>query len=135
MRCTRLEITVPYDLELRSGRIVIEPNSEGARPRQIKRGDHHRGPGRFSDSPPEDIHDWIKHYYRENTAINWDDTIRLANVVFHLRLSAQVSFDNHEEELLDWHTFCLKTREMFRSSDVRSHAVKSKLETRAQLRD
>ncbi|GBN11431.1 hypothetical protein AVEN_211793-1, partial [Araneus ventricosus] len=62
---------------------------------------------------------------------HWDDLVRLANVVFYLRGTARLWFDNNEDQCKNWSDFERLFEETFgRPEDLKSFAEEL-LRTRA----
>lgn len=82
-------------LELRSGRSTHNAmpdeagNANGQRPPAappIK--NRQRDPPVFNGAPEADVNDWLRSYDRASLHNRWDDTLKLANVVFFLKDTA-----------------------------------------------
>lgn len=91
-----------------------------------------RDPHVFFGGLQEDVNDWIKHYDRVSSHNLWDDTIKLANVVFFLQGTVLNWFDNHEEELTSWATFKSELGNVFGKPDCRKQQAREKLSQRFQ---
>lgn len=91
-----------------------------------------RDPQEFSGTPETDVTDWLKHYERVSAHNRWDDTIKLANVVFFLKDTALHWFENHEEEITSWESFVSAVQDNFGQTDARRQQAHGRLEHRIQ---
>lgn len=91
-----------------------------------------RDPNVFSGTSDEDVDDWTKHYERVSSHNNWDDTIKLANVVFFLKGTALHWYDNHEEEIGSWDVFKSTFTEVFGKPACRRQQASDVLSRRFQ---
>lgn len=91
-----------------------------------------RDPHVFSGISTDDADDWLKHYERVSQHNFWDDTIKLANVVFFLNATALRWFDNHETELTSWDAFKAEFGNVFGKPDCRKQQASEQLAHRFQ---
>ncbi|GBM36322.1 hypothetical protein AVEN_212880-1 [Araneus ventricosus] len=59
----------------------------------------------FSGLSTEDAEKWKNDYERIANYNHWDDSVRLANVVFYLSGTARLWFDNNEDQFKNWSDF------------------------------
>lgn len=91
-----------------------------------------REPCLFSGQSTEDAEKWKNDYERIANYNNWDESVRLANVVFYLGGTARLWFDNNEDQFKNWSEFERLFEETFgRPEDLKSFA-EGLLRTRAQ---
>ncbi|GBM59214.1 hypothetical protein AVEN_209009-1 [Araneus ventricosus] len=91
-----------------------------------------REPCCFSGLSTEDAEKWKNDYERIANYNHWDDSVRLANVVFYLSGTARLWFDNNEDQFKNWSDFERLFEETFgRPEDLKSFA-EGLLRTRAQ---
>ncbi|UYV77687.1 K02A2.6-like [Cordylochernes scorpioides] len=64
-----------------------------------------RDPSTFSGDGNINPGQWLKEYERVSKYNRWDETMKLANVVFYLNGTAGRWFDNNEESLNSWRSF------------------------------
>lgn len=93
-----------------------------------------RDPPTFSGATGQDIEDWLSSYERVGMYNRWDDTTKLANVVFYLEGLAKTWFENHEAEFTTWSYFRDRLCELFGKPTVRKANAIRKLSTRYQRR-
>ncbi|KAG0409896.1 hypothetical protein HPB47_012989, partial [Ixodes persulcatus] len=79
-----------------------------------------------------DVEDWLDSYDRVSVYNRWDNSTKLANVVFYLTDVAETWFLNHEEEILNWDAFTTKLKDIFDTPTSRKENAKKTLETRRQ---
>ncbi|CAN8032927.1 unnamed protein product [Ixodes persulcatus] len=91
-----------------------------------------RDPPVFSGAPEADVNDWLKSYDRASQHNRWDDSFKLANVVFFLKDTALQWFDNHEDEIDSWEAFQTAFAEVFGKPESRKQQAKDKLARRYQ---
>lgn len=91
-----------------------------------------RSPAIFSGDELHDPQKWLKDYARIATYNRWDDSLKLANVVFYLEGTARAWFDNNEEALTSWDLFESKLTETFGRADEIKRRADDILRTRAQ---
>lgn len=91
-----------------------------------------KDPGTFCGTDNVDIDEWLPMYERTSKNYRWDDTLKLANILFYLKGTAKVWFENHEEEIGSWDACKEKMRALFGKSAGRKAAAKKELATRAQ---
>lgn len=91
-----------------------------------------RDPPIFSGAGTQDVEDWLNSYERVSTYNRWDDTTKLANVVFYFEDLARTWFDNHEAEFATWSGFRDRLRELFGKPTVRKANATRKLSARYQ---
>lgn len=91
-----------------------------------------RDPQTFSGTGQEDANDWLLHYERISKHNIWDDTIKLANVVFFLQGTALSWYDNHEEEINSWDQFTKDFEDVFGNSERRKQEAQERLSRRFQ---
>lgn len=93
---------------------------------------HPKHPGTFCGTDQVDVDDWIADYERTSALNRYDPTLMLANVLFYLKGTAKVWYENHEEEIGSWDTFKEKLRDLFGKPIGRKAAAKKELSIRAQ---
>lgn len=82
-----------------------------------------RNPSSYSGISCQDSCKWLKDYERISDFNRWDDSMRLANVVFYLTETARQWYENNEETLTSWEKFKTTFNETFsRTEDVQSQA-------------
>lgn len=130
----------PALLELRSGRTLPPmtsssggPGGEGGpgasgRVCQLRQ----RDPPSFSGATDDDVSDWLTQYNRVSSHNAWDETTKLANVVFFLKGTALQWFENHEATFTSWPVFCELITKLFGRPSQRKHYALQRLSTRAQ---
>lgn len=91
-----------------------------------------RDPPNFSGAHDADVHDWLKTYDRVSDHNRWDDTLKLANVVFFLTDTAYQWYDNHEADFLSWDGFKAAFSEVFGKLESRRQRAQDKLARRYQ---
>ncbi|CAN8023522.1 unnamed protein product [Ixodes persulcatus] len=74
----------------------------------------------------------MKSYDRASHHNRWDDSFKLANVVFFLKDTALQWFDNHEDEISSWDAFTAAFSEAFGKPERRKQQAKDKLVRRFQ---
>lgn len=94
-----------------------------------------RDPPSFTGLRGDDVEDWLDGYARASAYNNWDDTLKLRNVSYHLTEVARTWFFNNESTIEDWAAFTTRLRKVFGSSAARSEGAKKKLEGRMQHPD
>lgn len=92
-----------------------------------------RDPQTFTGSPDTDVDDWLQNYERVSKHNRWDETIKLANVVFFLSDTALRWFENNEETLTSWDAFKEAATNTFGHADTRRQQAKERLSRRYQL--
>ncbi|UYV81570.1 hypothetical protein LAZ67_20001559 [Cordylochernes scorpioides] len=75
---------------------------------------------------------WLKEYKRVSKYNRWDETMKLANVVFYLNGTAGRWFDNNEESLNSWRSFEDALRGVFGLQEDSARRAKEILELRTQ---
>lgn len=123
-------------MELRSGSST-HPNETGnatelRAPATPTVKNRQRDPPIFSGAPEADVNDWLKSYDRASQHNRWDDSFKLANVVFFLKDTALQWFDNHEDEIDSWEGFQTAFAEVFGKPEIRKQQAKDKLARRYQ---
>lgn len=92
-----------------------------------------RDPLTFSGEPSQDVEDWLTGFERVSEHNGWDETLKLANVVFCLAATARTWFDNHEAEMQSWQAFRSAISSTFCAAENPKRLAAEKLATRAQL--
>ncbi|KAM7285194.1 uncharacterized protein ISCGN_032152, partial [Ixodes scapularis] len=92
-----------------------------------------RDPPLFAGSSDSDVHDWLKSYDRASQHNRWDDSFKLANVVFFLKETALQWFDNHEDEFNSWDAFKTRFAGAFGKPEQRRQQAKETLAHRYQV--
>lgn len=92
-----------------------------------------RDPPLFAGSSDSDVHDWLKSYDRASQHNRWDDSFKLANVVFFLKETALQWFDNHEDEINSWDAFETRFADAFGKPEQRRQQAKQTLARRYQV--
>lgn len=87
----------------------------------------------FSGKRGDDPDAWILEYQRVSDVNGWDDSFRLANVIFYLSGTAKIWFENHEDDILSWDEFKKQLTAIFGNTHHRRKEAESILATRAQL--
>lgn len=96
---------------------------------------HPRDPGTFSGSGGSDevdVEDWVADYERVSTLNRWGPTLMLANLIFYLKGTAKVWFENHQAELGSWDICKEKMLDLFGKPVGRRLAAMKALASRAQ---
>ncbi|UYV81540.1 hypothetical protein LAZ67_20001480 [Cordylochernes scorpioides] len=75
---------------------------------------------------------WLKEYERVSKYKRWDETMKLANVVFYLNGTAGRWFDNIEESLNSWRSFDDAFRGVFVVQEDSARRAEEVLKSRAQ---
>lgn len=91
-----------------------------------------RDPQIFDGSPDADVDDWLKNYERVSHYNHWDDSFKLANVVFFLKDTALRWFDNHEETINSWEGFKTAFADVFGKPQHRKQQARDQLLRRYQ---
>lgn len=91
-----------------------------------------RDPLTFSGGPSQDVDDWLADFDRVSVHNGWDETIKLANVVFYLAGTARTWFENHEDDFQSWDAFRSAVQGVFSVANNRKHLSSEKLATRSQ---
>lgn len=91
-----------------------------------------RDPLTFSGDRSQDVDDWLAEFERVSVYNNWDNTIKLANVIFYLAGTARTWFENHEHHIQSWEDFCSEVSTAFAVSTDRQRLSTERLATRAQ---
>lgn len=91
-----------------------------------------RDPSIFNGTDDQDVEDWLVSYERVSTHNNWDDRIKLNNVIFYLAGVANLWFRNHEADLTTWSQFTTSFTEVFGRPAVRKLRAEQRLRERAQ---
>ncbi|XP_042148790.1 uncharacterized protein LOC120836994 [Ixodes scapularis] len=91
-----------------------------------------RDPQDFTGSADADVLDWLKNYDRVSQHNRWDDTIKLANVVFFLKGTALQWYDNHKEGINSWDAFKTAFADVFGTPERRRQQARDKLSRRYQ---
>lgn len=86
----------------------------------------------FSGTSTDDVNDWLVHYERVSRHNLWDNTIKLANVVFFLHETALRWFDNHQEEIISWDTFRTALGNVFGNAERKKQHVHERLSQQFQ---
>ncbi|UYV80153.1 ASPRV1 [Cordylochernes scorpioides] len=90
-----------------------------------------RDPSTFSGDGNINPGQWLKEYERVSKYNRWDDTIKLANVVFYLNGTAGRWFDNDEESL----NSCRSFEEAFRGDVLKSRAQKAEESSESYIQE
>lgn len=116
------------DLDPRSGRTIFTmPNGsnigDASGPTPFLR---QPDPQVFAGTPDIDVIDWLKYYERASTHNRWDNTIKvanvvffLANVVFFLKDTASQWLKNHREQITSWDDFTVGVKQNLGQTDTR----------------
>lgn len=91
-----------------------------------------RDPPTFAGFGSDDVDEWLRTFERVSVHNAWDNTLKLANVVFYLRDTAKVWFDNHEEQIASWDAFKTRLSDVFGCPVSRKENATQRLATRAQ---
>ncbi|UYV66796.1 hypothetical protein LAZ67_4002874, partial [Cordylochernes scorpioides] len=91
-----------------------------------------RDPSIFSVDGNINPGQWLKEYERVSKYNRWDDTMKLANVVFYLNGTAGRWFDNKEESLNSWRSFEDAFRGVFGLQEDSVRRAEEVLKSRAQ---
>ncbi|UYV70960.1 hypothetical protein LAZ67_8001258 [Cordylochernes scorpioides] len=86
----------------------------------------------FSGERGEDSQRWLSDFQRVARYNKWDDSMCLANVIFHLTGTAKCWFENFEEILNSWEEFKIKFCEIFGNKEDTARKAENILRTRAQ---
>lgn len=92
-----------------------------------------RDPPIFTGCPDSDVEDWLKNYERVSQHNGWDDSFKLANVVFALKDTSLRWFDNHEEAINSWDGFKTAFAEAFGQPEHHKLKARDELLRRYQL--
>lgn len=92
-----------------------------------------RDPPIFNGSDNMDIDEWLVHFHRAASHNNWDDDIRLSNVVFYLSGTALRWFENNETLMTTWTSFKENIIKTFRKGDDRKQQASRILALRRQI--
>lgn len=87
----------------------------------------------FSGKRGDDPIAWIHEYERVSIINGWDDSFRLANVIFYLTGTAKLWFENHEDTITSWEIFKSQLVAIFGNRDHQKKEAEAILSTRAQL--
>ncbi|UYV85134.1 ASPRV1 [Cordylochernes scorpioides] len=93
---------------------------------------YQRDPSTFSGDGNINPGQWSKEYERVSKYNRWDDTMKLANIVFYLKGTAGRWFGNNEESLNSWRSFEDAFRGVFELQEVSARRTKEVLKSRAQ---
>ncbi|KAM7306234.1 endothelin-converting enzyme 2-like [Ixodes scapularis] len=88
-----------------------------------------RDPPTFAGFGSDNVDEWLRTFERVSVHNAWDNTLKLANVVFYLRDTAKVWFDNHEEQIASFKT---RLSDVFGCPVSRKENATQRLATRAQ---
>ncbi|UYV73923.1 K02A2.6-like, partial [Cordylochernes scorpioides] len=91
-----------------------------------------RDPSTFSGDGNMNPGQWLKEYERVSKYNRWDETMKLANVVFYLNGTAGRWFDNNEESLNSWRSFEDAFRGVFGLQEDSARRAEEVLKSRAQ---
>ncbi|UYV78935.1 hypothetical protein LAZ67_17000317, partial [Cordylochernes scorpioides] len=91
-----------------------------------------RDPSTFSGDGNINPGQWLKEYERVSKYNRWDETMKLANVVFYLNGTARRWFDNNEESLNSWRSFEDAFRGVFGLQEDSARRAEEVLKSRAQ---
>ncbi|UYV82304.1 hypothetical protein LAZ67_21001670 [Cordylochernes scorpioides] len=91
-----------------------------------------RDPFTFSGDRNINPGQWLKEYERVSKYNRWDETMKLANVVFYLNGTAGRWFDNNEESLNSWRSFEDAFRGVFGLKEDSARCAEEVLKSRAQ---
>lgn len=91
-----------------------------------------RDPAIFSGTDEQDVEDWLGSYERVSTYNNWDDRVKLNNVIFYLTGVANLWYRNHEGDIGTWSAFKTSFSEIFGRPAVRKLRAEQRLRERAQ---
>ncbi|KAM7302194.1 uncharacterized protein ISCGN_017711 [Ixodes scapularis] len=91
-----------------------------------------RDPPTFAGFGSDDVDEWLCTFERVSVHNAWDNTHKLANVVFYLRDTAKVWFDNHEEQIVSWDAFKTRLSDVFGCPVSRKENATQRLATRDQ---
>ncbi|UYV68469.1 GLE1 [Cordylochernes scorpioides] len=91
-----------------------------------------RDPSTFSGDGNINPGQWLKEYERVSKYNRWDETMKLANVVFYLNGTAGRWFDNNEESLNSWRSFEDAFRSVFGLQEDSARRAEEVLKSRAQ---
>ncbi|UYV63869.1 hypothetical protein LAZ67_2005858, partial [Cordylochernes scorpioides] len=91
-----------------------------------------RDPSTFSGDGNINPGQWLKEYERVSKYNRWDETMKLASVVFYLNGTAGRWFDNNEESLNSWRSFEDSFRGVFGLQEDSARRAEEVLKSRAQ---
>ncbi|UYV60191.1 hypothetical protein LAZ67_1000343 [Cordylochernes scorpioides] len=91
-----------------------------------------RNPSTFSGDGNINPGQWLKEYEGVSKYNRWDETMKLANVVFYLNGTAGRWFDNNEESLNSWRSFEDAFRGVFGLQEDSARRAEEVLKPRAQ---
>ncbi|UYV71481.1 ASPRV1 [Cordylochernes scorpioides] len=91
-----------------------------------------RDPSTFSGDGNINPGQWLKEYERVSKYNRWDETMKLANVVFYLNGTAGRWFDNNKESLNSWRSFEDAFRGVFGLQEDSARRAEEVLKSRAQ---
>ncbi|UYV70499.1 K02A2.6-like [Cordylochernes scorpioides] len=91
-----------------------------------------RDPSTFSGDGNINPGQWLKEYERVSKYNRWNETMKLANVVFYLNGTAGRWFDNNEESLNSWRNFEDSFRGVFGLQEDSARRAEEVLKSRAQ---
>ncbi|XP_077522964.1 uncharacterized protein LOC144133691 [Amblyomma americanum] len=94
-----------------------------------------RDPAVFSGHSDQDVEDWLESYKRVSRHNNWDDRVKLTNVIFYLSGVANLWFRNHEADIPTWAVVKSTLSEVFGRPAVRKLRAEQSLRVRAQHTD
>ncbi|UYV67773.1 hypothetical protein LAZ67_5001955 [Cordylochernes scorpioides] len=94
--------------------------------------DRQRDPSTFSGDGNINLGQWLKEYERVSKYNRWDETMKLANVVFYLIGTAGRWFDNNEESLNSRRSFEDAFRGVFGLQEDSARRAEEVLKSRAQ---
>ncbi|UYV61011.1 K02A2.6-like [Cordylochernes scorpioides] len=101
-------------------------------PPRARRPPRQRDPSTFSGDGNINPGQWLKEYERVSKYNRWDETMKLANVVFYLNGTAGRWFDNNEESLNSWRSFEDAFRGVFGRQEDSARRAEEVLKSRAQ---
>ncbi|XP_075733531.1 uncharacterized protein LOC142775693 [Rhipicephalus microplus] len=90
-----------------------------------------KDPGTFCGTDDVDIEEWLPLYEHTSKNYRWIETLMLANILFYLKGTAKVWFENHEDEIGSWDACKEKMRALFGKS-VGRKAAAAKMEEQQQ---
>lgn len=94
---------------------------------------HPRCPTTFSGDGDENPKAWIRDFCRIARHNQWDESLCLANVIFHLSGTARQWFENNEESFKSWETFVSALTQTFCHDEDLFRRAETTLKTRAQM--
>lgn len=111
-----------------------DDEGNGSRPRAPTVTIKHRqwDPELFTGNAESDVEDWLKSYERVSQHNGWDDSFKLANVVFFLKDTALRWYDNHEEGINSWDGFKTSFADAFGQPEHRKQRAQDQLLHRYQ---